>query len=407
MLAIAHAFAHAYRNSAAGRRGAVRDYTLDYEKFLRLAGAADGDPREIAELELLALEAQSGGLFAIDREPRSGTKLRLRLAREGGEAWLFAQLGASGPSEERQKLVVFFEQMAEASVPEKWQISWQEWCASLAHRARDGEAIPPFRRDDPEGNAELYTVLIGILNWQRSALVRYVSTQICGDSKRLQLLEPRLTVALFEVTGQGALEHFGISRKPRSITLHGPLMIPVGDQTIDCSLFSAPVSLSEGNFDQAQQLFTSAPLCLTVENEDVFYELAATNPGVLIVQTSFPGSAAIGLLRRLPAGLPFHHFGDSDPAGSDILRDLREKTGREIRPLLMHYRPTAKVKDQPLSEQEVKTIKRLLETDQATDLRGHLEEILAAGGKGCFEQEAIPVEEVWAALRPFLGDWSG
>jgi DNA polymerase III delta prime subunit len=41
------------------------------------------------------------------------------------------------------------------------------------------------------------------------------------------------------------------------------------------------------------------------------------------------------LLTRLPAGLEFWHFGDSDDAGFDILRVLQEKSGREFQPLHM------------------------------------------------------------------------
>jgi hypothetical protein len=43
----------------------------------------------------------------------------------------------------------------------------------------------------------------------------------------------------------------------------------------------------------------------------------------------------VALLKALPDGLEWWHFGDSDPAGFEILRVLREKTGRDFRPLHM------------------------------------------------------------------------
>ena len=134
----------------------------------------------------------------------------------------------------------------------------------------------------------------------------------------------------------------------------------------------------------------------------MFFELATSNPGILIIQTSFPGSAALRLLKLLPADLPFYHFGDSDPVGSDILRDLREKTGRPIRPLLMCHRQLPHTKRQPLGEHDIQTLERLLKLDLIEDLHPHLTEMLEAGEKGSFEQESIPVTEVWEALAPFI-----
>jgi hypothetical protein len=48
---------------------------------------------------------------------------------------------------------------------------------------------------------------------------------------------------------------------------------------------------------------------------------------------SYPGSGTIVLIRRLPTTLEFWHFGDSDEAGIETLRVLREKSARDIQPL--------------------------------------------------------------------------
>jgi len=71
------------------------------------------------------------------------------------------------------------------------------------------------------------------------------------------------------------------------------------------------------------------------EHETTFHELAKLQSGELLIQTSFPGSATVALIRSLPATLEWWHFGDSDPAGFEILRVLRERTGRDFRPLHM------------------------------------------------------------------------
>jgi hypothetical protein len=399
LLPTLQSFATIYRRSAAARRSAVKDYTLDYEKFLRSAGLHDGDERELAERELLAAEQLSGGLFRIDRHPRSGIPQTLRLSREGGEVWLFSQTGDASPSSARQTLAAFFDHAQSLPVPAPWPTSWRNWFSVLAARALTGESLQPFKRDDPHGNESLLQALIGVLAWQGESLVRYASSIICGDSKQLQALEARLLPALVAITGRSSLEDFGILRKPRSVTFHGPLILSRDSAILDFSPFPAPHTLSEANLTGAS-LTTPAPLCLTVENEDVFHELAQRNPGVLLVQTSFPGSAALGLLALLPAALPLHHFGDSDPAGYDILRDLRAKTGRSVLPFLMSHRPSKL--PHPLEAEDIHILERLIGSDLLADQCENLEAQLRAGEKGDFEQESIPIPVVLEAIRRLM-----
>src|SRR6185503_17551568 len=95
--------------------------------------------------------------------------------------------------------------------------------------------------------------------------------------------------------------------------------------------------------------------------------------------------------------LPCFHFGDTDPAGFDILRDLREKTGRRFEPLLMNFRnhPDAL----PLTEEERRDLARLLASPTIGDVHDALDAISQAGTKGNFEQESVPLEHVLEAIR--------
>jgi len=93
--------------------------------------------------------------------------------------------------------------------------------------------------------------------------------------------------------------------------------------------------LAQEDIQRASEIATTARRCLTVENETSFHELAKLRSGELLVQTSYPGSGTLALMRRLPVTMEFWHFGDSDEAGFDILRVLRDKSGRDIQPLHM------------------------------------------------------------------------
>lgn len=368
----------------------LKDFTFDWEKFLRAAGFHDGDVRELAEQELLAAERASGGFLVIDRHPRTGAKQVIRLKREGGEAWLFAAVGLSSPAEERETLGGFFEDAAGIPVP--CGEAWRSWCESLAARARGGSSVAPFKRDDLTGNQSLLDVLAGVLNWREESLVRYASTVICRDSKALEHLRPRLLAALREITGraEASLDDFGITDKPRSVLIHGPLVMQLAGGRIDFGVLAGPVAVSAIDLAAAKSVECRANLCLTVENESVFLELAKRRTGLLLVQTSFPGAATRLLFERLPADLECRHFGDSDPAGFDVLRDLRERTGREFRPLMMRFRPMPGAP--PLTEEERKVIGRLLASETVADVHAELRAMLEAGTKGNFEQESVGVD---------------
>jgi hypothetical protein len=49
----------------------------------------------------------------------------------------------------------------------------------------------------------------------------------------------------------------------------------------------------------------------------------------LPIQTGYPGSATLTLLRRLPSVLEFRHFSDSD-SGGETLRVLTQKSRRDF-----------------------------------------------------------------------------
>ena len=396
---ILHHLSRLYRQSAHGRKPTTRDFTIDHEKFLRAAGAHDGDGREIAERGLREAEMKSNGLLRVERHPRSNIPERLRLEADGGEAWLFQQIDETSPTEQRASLADTFQEMAARPVDARWQNAWSAWFHQLAASALNGGSVQPFRREDFAGNEMLTKVITGVMNWQGPSLIRYASTAICGDSKQLQKLEPRLRPALAAITGSDALEDFGILRKPRTVTFHGPLTIRIDACETDFSMFPGPVALSETNFPATSVVATTARICLTVENEDTFHELAATNPGVLLVLTSYAGAAVRRLMDLLPSHLRFLHFGDGDPAGSDILRDLREKSGRDIHPLLIPGQESQRRR--PLAEADRSTLERLLASDLPTSLHAHVESMLESGMPVDFEQEGIPIHQVWEMISHF------
>jgi hypothetical protein len=428
------ALAQRYDHSKAGREGAGTDFLADFRDLLTAAASTDGEARVRAAEDLRRAEHESGGLLTLDRHPRDPNLIYKVRLRPAGEDWLFERLGQRPPTAQRSALAAWFRgqagaahthgmahsraetehqpglegtdtgkppvppgtradcfplpsaQFPAAAVP---HAGWQAWLLGLAERAQAGKSVPPFERDDPALNAELLRVAAAVLTWPEESLIRYASAVICGDSKRLQALEARLLIALRAITGDPArtLETYQIYQTPRAVMLHGPLVLDLPGGTLDLGLLGGPVAVSGTDLEAASAIRCAAPACLTVENESVFRELAKRHPQLLLVHTSFPGAATRHLLSHLPAALPCYHFGDADPAGFDILRDLREKTRRSFQALGMHFRPNPAAL--PLTEAERKAIGRLLAAPVLADVHADLQAMLDHGSKGDFEQESL------------------
>jgi hypothetical protein len=379
-----------YQRTQAGRSGVgERDLLLDYEEFLRTSQCADGETRYVAEREL-ADAARIGVLTLVPHRRDRKLIQQIRFSREK-EALLFARLGDPSPTELRNALAQQFRDAACSEVPEQWQEAWKRWCAQFAEAALRGESVVPFERGEPKLNAELLALTPKLLAWQGESLLRFASCVLCGNSKRLESLSARLeqTIKLLTEGKIQSLEDLGISANPRFVLLHGPLKLQLSGKVLDFGSLIGPFRLSEKDIRGAEVISTSAGRCLTVENETTFHELAKLHSGEVLIRTSFPGSGTLALLQRLPDTVEFWHFGDTDPEGYEILRDLRERTGRAFRPLHMGYRPQP---ESPLlTSDDRRKAERLLNSPAMNDERSELEAMLSAGRIGRFEQERLGI----------------
>ncbi len=329
--------ARRYRRSLAGRTGQGRRAVLvPLEDALRAAGCAEGDAREVAEQELR--EAERCGVLELVRSHRrvADDFSDIRLVPEKETAF-FRHLGASSPAEERQTLAEQFAAAMTADVPERWHEGWRAFLSAKRDAALAGGSVEPFERLAGACNAELLALLPKLLAWEGESLRRFASCVLCGSSKRLEQLAGPVERILAELTaGQiTTLDDLGIVPNPRSALVHGSLRLRLDGEWLDLGRLHGAFRLSLADIERAEAIETSAVRCLTVENETSFHELAKLRSGVLLIQTSFPGSATLALLKRLPATLECHHFGDSDDAGFQILEDLRHRSGRNFRPFHM------------------------------------------------------------------------
>ncbi len=357
---VLEALARRYERSQAGRKGeAIRDLLIDTEELLRDAGCAEGEKRAFAEQQLQ--DAERAGILRREplhkRDPSSLHQIRFAPANE---AKLYEQLARLSPTQVRAALAEQFSAKDEALVPEQWREGWRIWRERLRVAAIAGGSVEPFDRTPSEANARLLVLLRKLLAWQTEtkergeSLLRFASCVLCGNSKALEKhteleregefagqLRGKLGKLLEQITGGQilTLDDLGILPNPRSALIHGPLRLRLDDEWLDLGRLRGSFRIAQSDLERAEEITTTARRCLTVENETSFHELAKLQSGELLIQSSFPGSGTLALLRRLPAALEFWHFGDTDEAGFDILRVLREKSGRDFQPLHMERGP--------------------------------------------------------------------
>lgn len=383
--------AERYRRSSAGRTDAAkRDLLFPFNDLLKSAGCLHGPGRQEAMEELEKLESR--GILILDRY-RHDHILRVRLPLRNAPA-LFSFLGVPSPETERAHLAEIFRQAGRMHVPVRFQAGWEKFCSALADAAAQGGSLRPFERSNPEQTEHILRALPALLDWKGESLLRFASTLVFHDSKFLEAVRPRVEACLARITegAAGTLADLGILENERSFLIHGPATLHFEAGALPVSLLSQPVRIGAGDICRAT-IRTPAVQCLTVENASMLHELAKLGSGTLLASSGseggFANSAVINFLHQLPPSVTLWHFGDSDPKGFDILRDLRERSKRTIHSLHMAFRPSDKA-SAPLNAEDRKTIARLLVSEFLTDgEKAHLESLRAAGDKGCFEQESL------------------
>jgi len=383
--------ARRFQRTKAARTGVVaRSRLIDYEDLLHSSGCKDGEERRLAERDLDIAEQQ--GLVEIIRHRRTGLRQQVRVIAEK-EPELFAFVGLAAPSAIRAEIRTLFENAKEFPVPENRRTEWTVFCGTMMEDVASGRSIAPFDRDNLAEIEEMLSLLAKLLSWKGESLIRFASSVLCRNSKRLEELQARLGTCLSRITHETvtSLADLGILPNERSAWIHGPLKIILSDGKIDLGLLHGPTRLSLSDVIRGK-VTTQAQRFLTVENQAMFHELCKLRSNVVLATSGSEGgfahSAIISFIGQLPRELECWHFGDSDPKGFEILADLRERSGRVIHSFQMSYR--SDTTSAPLTKEDLNTINRLLFSTFLTfEEKQQLETMRQAERRGQFEQESL------------------
>jgi hypothetical protein len=364
----------------------VRSFRREWEDLLDDAGLKSAEDRQTA-----LREAERIPQFKLHRlKGRPHIVLKIEVPLES-EAWLHAQFGSKAGAEVQSaalEVVEHWIKKVHPLLPE----AWQDLTSRLKTEFSIPRAMEPFRWLEPEWVNELLGLLYALTSreWSEGTLIRDASTQLSQDSKYLEAQQSYIERALELLFGRETpLEALGIQTSNSVLHYCGPLVLHCEDHTKLLDLrFESTLSIAE--LERATHITTTAQRLLTVENrKTTFLQLARADElrSTLIVATSFPTQAVRLLLQKLPPNLPHHHFGDTDPAGWDILRKLREVSGREVQPFHMRWRPAPT--SAALTRRDQQIITRLLDDPRMADCHESLQAMLAAGQRGDFEQESL------------------
>lgn len=376
----------------------VRSFRRVWEDLLDDAGLKSAEDRQAALREAEKLPQLK--LHRFKGRPHIVLKIEVPLESED---WLHAQFGSKAGSEVQSSALEVVEHWATKAhplLPEAWEMLMSR----LKTEFSIPRAVEPFRWMETQRVNELLGLLYALTSreWPEGTLIRDASDQIRQDSKYLEAQHTLIERALALLFGRETpLEALGIQTSNSVLHFAGPLVLHF-DGKIKTNEMRYETSLAAAELAHALSVSTTARRLLTVENyKTTFRQLvrADASRSTLIVATSFPSEAVRLLLKKLPPDLPHHHFGDTDPAGWDILRKLREVTSRTVHPFHMCWQTKAKAA--PLSQRDHLVLARLLASPSMEDCHPALEAMRAAGNKGSFEQESwgVPELEGWPFYR--------
>ena len=229
--------------------------------------------------------------------------------------------------------------------------------------------------------------------------IRDASIRLFGDSKRLEVLQRKISSLLFQYGNyeerEFVFEECGVVKTPTYVIVKGAGELIFEEERINLEKVGGDISLSTKTIDRLKCIKVSGRRVMTIENLTTFHDYIEETDFVIYLG-GFHNQAKRDFLIMIyeqNPDLEYCHFGDIDAGGFYIYRHLVDKTGISFNTFLMDISVLEKYKQlwRELTNQDKKRLISLKETltreVKGEDFTAVLEYMLEKNCK--LEQEAL------------------
>ncbi len=364
-----------------------RAFSVNWVKLLESAGISRMEDQATA-----AREAQSCAQLVLKRHRYRQYLIERVTLPLASEAWLVEQFGGTASAALQAsalEIVSKFSQAGHSRFPEEWAM----FCKSLRLAYLEGRALRPFYWSRPNTLPHLLGVVqkLSEREWPTGTLIRAASVEIGLDSIELERHQRTFESGLARLFGtETSLKSLGLAAGDSHVELHGQVCLHFPDGSSQHFNGLTNVLISSADLVRCASISTTAERLLSIENrKTTFRQYSAANGDrrTLIAATSYPTPAFRQLLEKLPLELPHYHFGDTDPAGWNILLKLRETTSRPVAAFQMKWRKPQT--PSPLTPFDRKLLPQLLTEPLLADVWHEIQIIRETMDCGDYEQETL------------------
>lgn len=368
----------------------AREYRCDWDNLLDEAGLFTAADRALALSEAESLAQQ--GLLSLYRHKHRRyllERIGIPLTAEKDLSAIFSSKTAREKSIDSLPLFHHWQQQRHPLYP----AAWEAMMGSLLDALNEVKMLAPFDWSDLEHCEEMLRSVYQLTaqEWPAPSAIRQVSVALGHDSKWLEKQRSKIEKALSLLFGQTmSIDELGIVANDYLLEMSGPLRLHFADDRIvDLRGLQSVYAIAASDLAQCVSITTTARRLLSIENRKTTFRhcaIANQEADTLLVATSYPTQAFRSLLEKLPATLPCHHFGDTDPAGWHILAKIRELCRPDVQAFAMEWRPHP---PHVFSAFDETLLKKLPQHPHLQDQVAQIEAMIHAGHKGNFEQESL------------------
>lgn len=297
-------------------------------------------PEEREALRAGLEEAEAQGAIVIDRGRGYESKVLKRLILVDGEK-LAGFLGVPLAAKQAKGAKETLESAVTGQHP------WiGEWVQELLDRWSRNKPLNGLSPGDCETARLVVLALEAVAAGRQENLdLRTFSTRELGNSKAMEGLLSKFAAVWkryhpSDLNTDELAETLGLVKFPSPLLLRGPIVLQLTAREVDCRKIEPFIGLPPQSILEVKT--DSLPdYVLTIENLASFNRHAAEvrDNGLVIYTAGFPAPGIGEFLRkldsRLPASVPFYHWGDLDEGGLKIFAYVQTFLCRTLRPHLM------------------------------------------------------------------------